>query len=138
MYKVRFNLGRGSNYRKWQIRDVNNKPKHYDPSKVTLVMSGCKLKNNKKTAEKIFSGENKTVCAWIECDDVEISYKDPMVCTKDTELSYNPRVNPFWTMNGENFDNTMHDLIYSNGTKLFLPENKYQKNEHFSSECLVG
>jgi hypothetical protein len=118
-YKVRFNLGLGNNYRKWQIRDVNNNPKHYDPSKVTLVMSGCKLYNNTKTANKIFNGAHKTVCAWIECDNIDVVDKKALVGRRDNSISYNPRILPYWSDGNVNIDGYEYDIIYSDDIKLY-------------------
>ncbi len=70
--KVRFNLGRGKNYRKWKIEYPNSKPQYLDPNEVKLVMEGCLLKNYKKVSQRIFEGSNKTVCSWVICDNVII------------------------------------------------------------------
>ncbi len=127
MYKVRFNLGRGANYKKWQIRDENNQPTHHDPSKVTLVMSMCKLHNNKRTAKKIFKGAHKTVCAWIECESVDVVYKEATIGTKDKQIRYNPSIQPNWTLDEVDVDGTNYDILYSNDIKLYIPENKFEK-----------
>ena len=71
--KVRFNLGRGKNYMKWKIQSKSGVEYHY-PADVQLIMKGCQLKNNRKTAEKIFNGENKDVCAWVLCDSIDIKF----------------------------------------------------------------
>jgi len=124
MYKVRFNLGRGSNFRKWQVRDKDNKPTHFDPMEVTLVMSKCQLKNNKNTANKIFEGSHKTVCAWIECESVNVIRKNHPMDMETMELKYNPRKNPYWTIgdSNEDIDNEKYDLIYSGNTHLYTPK----------------
>jgi hypothetical protein len=106
--KVRFNLGRGKNFMKWKIQYPDGKIEYHSPDDVQLVMSDCILKNHKKTAQKIFDGGEKVVCAWVLCKSLELKES-----TLDTELyviligdkvSYNPRVTPHWMLNGENVD----------------------------------
>lgn len=105
--KVRFNLGRGPNYLKWKIQYPSGAVEYASPTDTQLVMTGCTLKNNRKTAEKIFRGEHKTVCAWILCDSIEIKFSG-FKSFEGTFLSraqYNPRVQPYWTIKGSNSDN---------------------------------
>jgi hypothetical protein len=52
MYKVRFHLARGENFRKWQVLH-NGKREYYDPESVSLVMEGCRLHNNPRVARII-------------------------------------------------------------------------------------
>ena len=100
--KVRFNLSRGKNYMKWKIEYPSGQVSYYSPTGFQLIMKGCQLKNNRKTAEKIFNGEHKTVCAWILCEDITVCYdrfqqfdNDP----NNLQLRYNPRVEPNWVIN---------------------------------------
>jgi hypothetical protein len=109
--KVRFNLGRGENYMKWKVEYTDGTVSYYSPTDYQLIMKNCVAKNNKKTAEKIFNGEHKTVCAWILCDEIEVK-KDGFV-PYDTyncpSLKYNPREEPNWVyyynrpINADNF-----------------------------------
>lgn len=102
--KVRFNLGRGKNYMKWKVQRPEG-VEYYSPCDVQLIMYGCQLKNNRKTAEKIFNGMNKDVCAWVLCDSIEIKFdKFEKVWVKD-RLSYNPRKQPYWVWNNWDVDN---------------------------------
>jgi hypothetical protein len=108
--KVRFNLGRGENYMKWKIQSATG-VEYHRPTEVQLIMVNCQLKNNRKTAEKIFNGMNKDVCAWVLCDSIIIKHKDfEKVWVKD-RLRYNPRKLPHWTMNGEDLDNHRFERI---------------------------
>ena len=93
---------------KWKIQYPDGKIEYHSPDDVQLVMSDCILKNHKKTAQKIFDGGEKVVCAWVLCKSLELKES-----TLDTELyviligdkvSYNPRVTPHWMLNGENVD----------------------------------
>ena len=93
--KVRFNLGRGKNYMKWKVEGPLG-VEYYSPCDVQLIMYGCKLKNSRKTAEKIFNGMNKDVCAWVLCDSIEIRHENfRNVWVKD-RVRYNPRKFPYW------------------------------------------
>lgn len=108
--KVRFNLGRGKNYMKWKIESKTGVEYHY-PADVQLKMYGCQLKNNRKTAERIFNGENKDVCAWVLCDAIDIKFDNfEKVWVKD-KLSYNPRKFPYWVWNNWDVDNKCIDEI---------------------------
>jgi hypothetical protein len=108
--KVRFNLGKGKNYMKWKIWSKTGVEYHY-PTEVQLIMKGCQLKNNRKTAEKIFNGENKDVCAWVLCDSITIKNENfDKVWVKD-KLSYNPRKQPYWVFNGFEADNDRFEEI---------------------------
>lgn len=116
--RVRFNLGKGQNYMKWQVRD-GNQVKHYNPDQVTLIMKGCKLCNNASTAKKIFNGARKSVCAWIDCQSVEII--EPNDRTPEETIQFNPRISPHWrSSSNENIDGSFFDVILSNGKKLYV------------------
>lgn len=124
--KVRFNLGRGPNYLKWKIQYPSGAVEYASPTDTQLVMTGCTLKNNRKTAEKIFRGEHKTVCAWILCDEVEVKFSGFSQYDNDpnnTRLSYNPRVNPYWVLGKMTpADNFKFNKIGTVDYKLFVTE----------------
>lgn len=116
--KVRFNLGKGKNYMKWKIWSKSG-VEYHSPSDVQLIMHNCQLKNNRKTAEKIFNGENKDVCAWVVCDSITIRHENfEKVWFKD-KLSYNPRKNPYWCWNGFEVDNDKFVKIVSSDNGLY-------------------
>lgn len=106
---------------KWQVTDVSTKEVRYvDPATHFLVMNDCKLRNHPKTAERIFNGENKTVCAWIQARTVAVVTDDIPQLHKLKTLSYNPRVKPYWAdHNKENCDNMRVTRIVSHGRLLF-------------------
>jgi hypothetical protein len=118
MFKVRFNLGLGKNYMKWKLTHPRNKVEYLVPDEVQLVLTNCKLKNNKKTATKIFDGSHKVVCAWIECESVEVINKTITTFDKSKQISYNPRKTPNWVYNDENVDNQKFTKIISVGRNL--------------------
>ena len=128
--KVRFNLGRGKNYMKWKIESKSGVEYHY-PEDVQLIMKNCILKNNSKTAQKIFEGENKDVCAWILCESIEINHKEhfsQVACnlikySTVYKLKYNPKVLPYWVTKEDslhNLDNSEFKTIASSNKELFI------------------
>jgi hypothetical protein len=122
--KVRFNLGAGENYMKWKI-DIPGEPARYiNPDAVQLRMTGCTVKNQKSTASKIHQGANKSVCAWILCNEISIltDLDAPSITQLKNfeQLSYNPRVQPNWLCGGNNVDGESYDNIVSMGKTLFV------------------
>jgi hypothetical protein len=112
MYKVRFHLGLGENYMKWQII-------YYDPNEYKLQLLNCKLKNKKSVAKKIFKGENKTVCAWVECQNLHILPNFFEIPTNE-KIKYNPKKAPYWQDDrGKNIDNKNFDMIFSDNKNLY-------------------
>ena len=112
--KVRFNLGRGANYMKWKVQYPNGNVEYHNPTEVQLVMKDCQLRNHKKTAEKIFKGGEKVVCAWVLCEEIEIRKTNfaqwDLICDR---IKYNPRVQPNWTLNNTIVDNLKIEVIGS-------------------------
>jgi hypothetical protein len=120
MFKVRFHLAKGLNYKKWQVTSKCGRKLYYDPEKYELEMIGCELKNNKKIAQKIFGGENKTVCSWVECEEINIKKSNGHYCLHN-KIYYNPRNAPYWTdQNGYDIDNRKFPLIFSSGKQLLI------------------
>lgn len=130
MYKVRFNLGRGINYMKWQVIHVGSLVGlkafksvvgYYDPADYQLIMYNCKLYNVPRVAEKIFSGSHKTVCAWVSCEDIDIA---PVSFAVDTSglksISYNPKKLPYWTLENKNVDNKKYSCLLTFNNKVYL------------------
>ena len=101
-FKVRFNLGRGENFQKWRVTNNLTKESFYvSPEKFNLELTRCKLKNQKGTAKKIYSGSNKTVCAWVHCEEVLLTSP---IEVEGISVRYNPREAPNWVFEGENAD----------------------------------
>lgn len=115
-YKVRFHLGKPKGF--WQITNVeDNTVKYINPSKYNLILNGCFLRNQKGTAEKVFKTGQKTVCAWIECQEIFATFEE---LPQDTQVFYNPHINPHWIIDSEEVDYQSFDCIVTNGKKLFL------------------
>lgn len=111
--KVRFNLSRGVNYLKWKV-EYPDRTVYLSPTDNQLIMKSCQLKNYKKVAQRIFDGQNKQVCAWVLCEDIEIINKDMQQFDVHCDrIKYNPRVQPNWLLNGELVDNDYFKLIGS-------------------------
>ena len=118
--KVRFNLSRGKNYMKWKIEYPNKTVEYYDPEQVQLILTNAQLRNYKKVAEKIYNGANKSVCAWVLCDSVEIKTTDFKELNDSFDrIKYNPRIKPNWTINEEIADYKFMELIISENNKLY-------------------
>jgi len=118
--KVRFNLSKGNNHMKWKIAYPDGSVEYIDPNKSDLTLKKCRLRNNPKTANKILLGANKSVCAWILCDDVIIKDKLPEDLEEVQRLRYNPRVAPNWNFRDVNVDGKNFHLIESRGSKLYI------------------
>lgn len=122
--KVRFNLGRGENYMKWKIEYPSGQVSYYYPTEIQLILKNCTLKNGRKTAMKIFNGENKTVCAWVLCEDITVRYSgfeqfDELGLNR---LKYNPKNLPFWTVDDgkRTHDGYKFEEIGTVDSKLFI------------------
>jgi hypothetical protein len=126
-FKVRFHLGKGKNYMKWQVTDHKNNfyKDYYDPEKVDILMYKCKLGNQESIARKIFNGEHKTVCAWVECDMIDIVYKgspeyNESIIDGKNQYRYNPRIWPHWSSDDvKNADNMTFVKMQTKGRKIY-------------------
>ena len=118
-HKVRFNLSKGVNYMKWKVEYPNNVVEYYSPDDVQLIMYDCIVKNNPRTAKKIFNGENKQVCSWILCEKIIINDSITLNNTEN-RLSYNPRVTPNWGYGDKNVDNESFVELYTINNKVYF------------------
>jgi hypothetical protein len=132
MYKVRFNLGRGDNFKKWKVTGPDKEVQYLDPEKVSLVLIKSTLFNKKASAEKIHNGHNKFVCAWVKCEDLQITDKYKFNDNL-TEISYNPKVAPHWQdVQGKDIDGKYFGTLRTLGNKVFEVvhgANKFQKQK---------
>ena len=119
-YRVRFHLAKGENFMKWQVFDkLHGTKDYYDPDTRSIIMRDCLLGNHATTAKKIFDGDNKTVCAWVACNEVCVVDSTPTI-GKLTHYKYNPRKNPHWhtdTLN--NADNLKFNMMVTNKRKVY-------------------
>jgi hypothetical protein len=120
MYRIRFNLGRGQNYKKWKIVNTSTKEVIYlNPNEVSIRLNNATLCNRKEAAKRINQGHNKYVCSWIEVE--SFSYFDFSVpIFKLNELMYNPRVTPFWRDTlGNDIDGFSFEELITNGNRVY-------------------
>lgn len=106
-YKVRFNLSRGKNYKKWKVEELDGTVEYFDPNEYTIFLSSSKLKNQKKVAERIYAGEHKSVCAWIEANGMYKikSSENPDISLKNVKaIQYNPKKAPHWVLDDKDVD----------------------------------
>tara|TARA_B100000214_G_scaffold324720_1_gene261862 strand:- start:2248 stop:2640 length:393 start_codon:yes stop_codon:yes gene_type:complete len=125
-YKVRFHLGQGQNYRHWQVTSPDGTREFYDPEEYIIRMENARLHNNCKVAEQIYKGRNKTVCAWIVCENVVVKsllsylFSESPSSAGKPELIYNPRKNPHWLENGENVDFKRYSRLLTDECGVFV------------------
>lgn len=120
-YKIRFNLKRGPTYKMWKVEGPDGVV-YYDPEVIQLTMLNCRLKSNRKTAERIYHGEHKMVCAWVYCEELITNRRNVHAYDNGTNPSimYDPRINPCWVLDGmTNADNFRFNKIGSVKNKLF-------------------
>lgn len=114
-YQVRFHLGKGENYGKWQVKALHG-VRYYDPATVSLTLLDCQLRNQPATAQKVYDGANKSVCAWVDCNEVLVDGPADHV---GLPVSYNPKVAPYWrNMAGDRIDKQRIEVLRSNGKQL--------------------
>lgn len=117
-YRVRFHLAPGRNHQKFQVRHPDGQVTYHDPTHTQIIMKNCRLRNQKKTAEAICAGKNKTVCAWVDADSVDFA-PHQTVSVADNTISFNPRVVPYWTNQAQqNLDNHTYSKIITLGRIL--------------------
>lgn len=121
MYKIRFHLGRGENFMKWQVKHQNVTAYH-DPESYQLAMFNAKLRVQLGTSKKIHDGACKTVCAWIECDEYQVLSKSKMKPNAtDFYVRFNPRHNPNWQdMHNNIINEEEYSLIVTDDRSLFV------------------
>jgi len=121
--KVRFNLSAGKNFMKWKVEYPDRKPEYYDPKEFQLVLGGCTLKNHRKTAQKIYDGANKTVCAWVLCQHITLYKAGTFQINEEyNQIKYNPRVRPNWMWDDEVMDGCSLHTMVSDVNRLYYHE----------------
>ncbi len=117
--KVRFNLSKGEYFMKWKVSFPSGSIVYFNPEEIQLIMYDCELKNNKKTAKKIFDGENKSVCAWVSCSSIEIlSEKTSIKNLKP--IKYNPKISPCWVFENKDYDEGRFEKIITEKNNLYV------------------
>lgn len=119
MYRIRFHLGKGENFMKWQVKSPSGAVAFYEPSKVTIFMDGCVLRNRPSGAKKIFEGDEKHVVAWVDAVDVRVVVLPiKNIMNTSAVLHYNPRVLPYWNIAGKDIDKSKHDSLFTSNRHI--------------------
>lgn len=132
MYKLRFNLSAGKYFQQWQLKN-RNEICYFAPSEVTIRAYNVTLKNNSRISSKIFQGARKTVCAWLDCEYIDISPVEKFDSEGLTHLSFNPRKFPCWTIPGQyneinlpwNLDGKYVSNIVTMGRNVLTTQSSY-------------
>lgn len=119
MIRVRFHLAPGEHHRMWQISAKGGDTRYVCPSDNQLVMRGCRLRNRRRAAEEILRGAHKMVCAWVECEEVEIAPTSAVGIS--SPVLYNPRIAPHWVDDNQDADGRSYPLLFTSGRGIFRP-----------------
>ena len=126
-FKVRFHLGGGPYYMHWQVKDFHSAGavEYYSPATCSLELTNCTLRNNPNTAMKIMLGQAKKVCAWVDCDMIDVHYKKdpkfkpPNIKNMD-KYKYNPRKHRHWfTKRQANADDKDLKKMFTNSRAIY-------------------
>ena len=112
MYKIRFHLASGKNYKKWQIREKSGRVRYYDPANTQLELVNCRLVNYLKKAKKVHAEGKKDVAGWIECEDVMVTQNEIPVDNLE-RVFYNPIMDPHWRRDSDDGEFVWDDSRYS-------------------------
>jgi hypothetical protein len=120
-FKVRFHLGAGENFMKWRVENVETRVvEFFDPKDYDLELENCKLHNHPGAAQKIFDGENKTVCSWVMAKKVAILIGGKCCFPDEDRISYNPKIQPYWRDHeGNNIDKKEIPMMETMGRQLY-------------------
>lgn len=128
MYKVRFHLGRGKHFMHWQVKSSEGVVSYVDPQDNQLALVGCKLSVQPTAAQKIHDGANKTVCAWIECEEVQVLSVDRIKPNQqDYRISFNPRVSPNWIDENKTIvSGEQYQILFTSDRTLWAVSETYE------------
>lgn len=97
MYKVRFHLGKGRNFLRWQVRGPEG-VSYYDPEISNLRLVGCVLKNRRSVAARVNKTQKRDVCGHVACESVEVLQR--VETDRGAMVHFDPKVAPYWTVEG--------------------------------------
>jgi hypothetical protein len=120
--KIRFHLGAGENFKKWRIENIDTGDVDFiDPNDYSLRLENCKLYNQRGSADKIYSGDNKTVCSWIMASKCAIIIPCEINIPGELVVAYNPRIKPYWRDDkGNNIDKKEFSILETIGRMLYI------------------
>lgn len=94
----------------------------FDPDKVSIHMTNCKLINKVAIAKRIHTGSEKNVCAYVECSSYEVTEPD-FDYVDQFRVEYNPQVTPHWRQYpcivDENADGYEFDAMFTFGSVVY-------------------
>jgi hypothetical protein len=122
--RLRFHLARGKNYRHWQLKGMKKEPIYFDPENTSFILKNVKLYNKRNVAQKIYEGANKDVCAWLSISGRVMVSPSEIDVSNMTEVSYNPRVAPFWTYKIVGADSHLLDIDFKEFDKVIINKTK--------------
>lgn len=128
--EVRFHLGRGKNYMKWQVRTKNGARtvdiNYYDPKEYTLELIDCKLINKLNKAKKVHEKGVKDVAGWVKCNKVVVNSNNPVDNLE--RLFYNPIVDVHWRRDSDNgefaWDDSEYATLVTQGKQVYILEER--------------
>jgi hypothetical protein len=128
--EVRFHLGKGENFRHWQIKVMQGRKKvdeyYYNPGHYQLVMIGCKLVNNLKKAKKVHKAGKKDVSGWVKCEEVQIN--NEIGIDNLEKLYYNPIRDPQWRRESDcgefAWDDSQYATLITQDRQVYILEER--------------
>ena len=137
MYKIRFHLARGDNFMKWQVKYLGTEyggdveVQSVDPAKHQIAMVNAHLTVQTRTSKKHHAEACKTGCAWVQCDEVQITRNDKIKPNvNDFYVRFNPRRNPEWVdMHNNIMSGEEYSLLVSQDRSLFVVTENHECND---------
>ena len=123
--RLRYHLARGNFYKHWQLKNTRRgKPVYFNPKDTNFLLNNVRLYNRRYAAQKIYEGANKGVCAWLAIKG-SVKVQATEFDTSDmVEISYNPRVAPFWTYKAVGVDLHLIDIDLKEFDKVIINKTK--------------
>lgn len=123
--RLRYHLARGEFYKHWQLKNSRiGKPVYFNPEDTNFLLEDVKLYNKRYAAQKIYEGANKGVCAWLSISGKIMVSPSEIDVSNMTEVSYNPRVAPFWTYKIVGADSHLLDIDLKEFDKVIINKTK--------------
>ena len=123
--RLRYHLARGEFYKHWQLKNTRRgKPVYFNPEDTGFTLEDVKLYNRRYAAQKIYEGANKGVCAWLAIKGSVRVHARELDVSGMTEISYNPRVAPFWTYKAVGADLHLIDIDLKEFDKVIINKTK--------------
>jgi hypothetical protein len=128
--EVRFHLGKGPNFKHWQIKIMQGRKKlgeyYYDPTYYQLEMLGCKLVNKVNKAKKVHAAGVKDVAGWVECEEVRIN--NEIGVDNLEKLYYNPIRDIHWRRESDcgefAWDDSQYETLITQDRQVYILEER--------------